>query len=88
VCASDGDCCSDYCDVVAGACAPACAYEHGDCITDADCCGVLVCGADGTCGSGSSDDAGAPTCSPPGTDCLDNSECCSDECDYYSLTCF
>jgi hypothetical protein len=76
--------------MVAGACAPACAYEGGDCLSDADCCGILVCGADGTCGTGTTDDdAGAPpVCGAPGDPCDDNSDCCSDECAADTLTCY
>jgi hypothetical protein len=75
---------------VAGACAPACAYEGGDCLNDNDCCGVLVCGSNGTCGTGTTDDdAGAPpVCGAPGDPCYDNSDCCSDECAADSLTCY
>lgn len=75
---------------MAGACAPSCAYEGGDCLSDFDCCGVLACGASGTCGPVDTDpDAGDPgLCVAPGDSCLDNSDCCSDACDAYSLTCY
>jgi hypothetical protein len=77
---------------VAGACAPACAYEGGDCLVDDDCCGVLLCGPGGTCGTAATtpdpDAGGAPLCGVPDEPCEDNRDCCSDACSYYTSTCY
>ncbi|TXD34844.1 VWA domain-containing protein [Lujinxingia vulgaris] len=71
-------CSAEICDGVDNNCdgrtdegCPECSINGSSCESDADCCGNLVCGSEGTCGFG---------CFPTNVACTSNADCCSGQC--------